>query len=227
VKAVVFDLDGTIIDFNIDYKAVRAEVRNFLISEGLPQCLFSLNESIFEMLEKAEISMRNNGESENKIKKLRKKAFQIAEKLELEAAHITNLLPGVTEILKTLRNMKLKMGISTINSRKCTSYVLERFGISHFFDAVVTRDDVPEVKPNPVHVEIALKTLNVKASEALMVGDWIGDIKAAGELGLITVGFPTGFATAKQLIDAGANYIITSLIDLPTLIQQINKNDVK
>jgi len=36
IRAVVFDLDGTIVKFNIDYKAVRAEVRSFLIKEGMP-----------------------------------------------------------------------------------------------------------------------------------------------------------------------------------------------
>jgi len=65
----------------------------------------------------------------------------------------------------------------------------------------------------------------VKPSEALMVGDWSGDMKMANEVGLIAVGLPTGFATVKQLIEAGANYIITSLIDLPTLIQQINRTE--
>lgn len=227
VKAVIFDLDGTLVDFNIDYKAVRAEVRNFLARQGFPQSLFSLNESIFQMLKKAEIYLRNNGASEKRINGLRKEVFRIAEKHELDAAHTTILLPGAIETLKTIHKMQLKMGISTINSRKCTRYVLERFGIARFFNAVVTRDDVPEVKPNPVHVEAVLKSLGVNSRDTLMVGDWIGDLEAARELNLITVGLPTGFATAKELIEAGANYIITSLIDLPALIQQINETGVK
>jgi len=223
LKAVIFDLDGTLIEFNMDYKAIRAEVKGFLTSHGFPQSLFSLSESIFSMLKKAEIYMKNNGKTAEEIHALRRKVFETAEKRELEAAHTTLLLPGVKEALKKLREMKLKLGIATINSEKSTRYVLERFGLSKFFDTVVTRDQVPEVKPNPIHVETVLKTLNVKASEALMVGDWTGDVETAREIGLIAVGLPTGFATTKQLIDAGAHYIITSLIDLPALIEQINK----
>lgn len=225
IKAVIFDLDGTLIDFNIDYKRIRAEARTFLTSQGIPSCLFSRNESVFEMLKKTEIYMRNNGASDEKIEVLRRKVFETAEKSELEAARTTQLLPGVAETLKILKKMNVKMGISTINSRKSASYVLERFHIAHFFDAVATRDDVPEVKPNPLHVETVLKTLGVKPFEALMVGDWSGDMKTAKEIGLIAVGLPTGFATVKQLIESGANYIITSLIDLPTLIQQINRKE--
>ena len=223
LKAVIFDLDGTLIDFNIDYKAIRAEVKEFLTSKGFPQSLFSLDESIFNMLKKAEVYMRNNSRTGKEIATLRIRIFEIAEKRELEAAHTTRLLPGAAETLKILHKMELKLGIATINSEKSTRYVLERFGIAQFFDAVATRDDVPEVKPNPVHVETVLTTLGVDACDTLMVGDWTGDIKTAREIGLIAVGLPTGFATTKQLIEAGAHYIITSLIDLPTLIQQINE----
>jgi phosphoglycolate phosphatase-like HAD superfamily hydrolase len=60
IKAVVFDLDGTLASFNVDYRSVRAEVRSFLIREGLPASILSINESIFEMLKKAEIFFKNN-----------------------------------------------------------------------------------------------------------------------------------------------------------------------
>ena len=97
VKAVVFDLDGTIASFNIDYRAVRADVRSFLIKRGLPTSVLSINESIFEMLKKTEIFMKNNGKSEKTIMETRDKALAIAEKYELEAAKTTGLLPGVLE----------------------------------------------------------------------------------------------------------------------------------
>ncbi len=59
VKAVVFDLDGTIVTFNIDYMTVRAEVKSLLIKEGFPASILSTKESIFEMLKKAEIFLKN------------------------------------------------------------------------------------------------------------------------------------------------------------------------
>ncbi|UCF59413.1 MAG: hypothetical protein JSV15_03105 [Candidatus Bathyarchaeota archaeon] len=59
IKAVIFDLDGTIVDFNLNYKAVRAEVIQFLTKQGFPRSIFSMNESVFEMLKKMEIYKKN------------------------------------------------------------------------------------------------------------------------------------------------------------------------
>ena len=61
VRAVVFDLDGTLVDFNLDYRKVRAEVLELLSRQGLPRSVFSLRESIFKTLKKAEIYMKNHG----------------------------------------------------------------------------------------------------------------------------------------------------------------------
>ena len=223
VKAVVFDLDGTIASFNIDYKTVRAEVRSFLIREGLPASVLSINESIFEMLKKTEIFMKNNGKSEKSMNANRNEALAIAEKYELEAAKTTSLLPGVLETLKALKKMRLKIGLCTINSKKSTDYILKRFGIAEFFDAVTPRDSVKNVKPSTEHLEASLEALKTNAEEAMVVGDGVGDMKCAKELRAIAVALPTGVSSPKELVDSGANYIVTSIADLPTLIEHINK----
>ena len=223
IKAVVFDLDGTIASFNIDYKAVRADVRSFLVKSGLAASVLSLNESIFEMLKKTEIFMKNNGKSERATKEIRERVLAIAEKYELEAAKTTSLLSGVLETLKALKKMNLKIGLCTINGEKSTNFILKRFGIEGFFDAVTPRNMVKYVKPNTEHLEATLKALEVNASEVMVVGDGGNDMKCAKELNAIAVGLPTGVSSTEQLISSGANYLITSITDLPTLIEYVNK----
>jgi phosphoglycolate phosphatase len=223
IRAVIFDLDGTLASFNIDYKAVRADVRNLLIKRGLPASLFSINESIFEMLKKTEIFMKNNGNPEKAMEDIRERALATAEKYELEAAKTTSLLPGVPETLKALRKMSLKIGLCTINSEKSANYILKRFKIAEFFDAVTPRNNVKHVKPNTEHLEATLKALEVNPEEAMVVGDGISDIKCARELQAIAAGLPIGVSSPKELINAGANYLITSVTDLPTLVEYINE----
>jgi HAD superfamily hydrolase (TIGR01509 family) len=221
VKAVVFDLDGTVASFNLDYMIVRSDVRGLLMKKGLPASVLSSNESIFEMLKKTEIFLKNNGKSERAIQKVRNEALAIAEKYELEAAKTTGLLPGVVETLKALKKMSLKLGLCTINSDKSTNYILKRFGLAGFFDVVITRNKVKYVKPNIEHLEATLKALKVRPDEALLVGDGTRDMQCARELNVIAVGLPMGVSSEKELMISGANYLITSVIDLPTLIETI------
>jgi phosphoglycolate phosphatase-like HAD superfamily hydrolase len=53
----------------------------------------------------------------------------------------------------------------------------------------------------------------------LVVGDSVADMKCAKDLGAVAVGLPTGVSTPKELTDAGANYLITSIMDVPRLVE--------
>jgi phosphoglycolate phosphatase len=223
VKAVIFDLDGTVASFNLDYVTVRADVRSYLMRIGLPGSILPTNESIFEMLKMAEIFLKNNGKSERAVGKVRNEALAIAERYELEAAKTTGLLPGVFEALEDLKSAGLKIGLCTINSEKSTNYILKRFGISKFFDAITPRDKVKRVKPSAEHLQATLRALHVKPGEAVLVGDASRDMQCARELNVAAVGLPTGVSSEKELTASGASYVVTSLSELPTLVGMINR----
>lgn len=223
VKAVIFDLDGTIVDFNLDYKAVRADAIRLLTKQGFPSSIFSLNERIFEMLKKVEIYMRNNGMGEQEFVRVREAVLSLADRHELEAARSTSLMPGILEALKALRKMGLKMALFTVNGERSTSYVLRCFRLEHFFDAIVTRESVLRVKPDPAHLEAALRALDVKPEEAIVVGDGVGDMRCAQELNAIAVGATTGVSSPEELTRSGATYLISSFANLLALIRQLNK----
>jgi HAD superfamily hydrolase (TIGR01509 family) len=222
VKAVVFDLDGTVAAFNLDYMSVRSEVRGFLMRAGVPASVLFVNESIFDMLNKTEIFFKNSGKSRRALEKVRNEALSIVEKYELKAAKGTSLLPGVAETLKTLRKMGLKIGVCTINSEKSANYIIKRFRIADFFDVVVPRNKVKRVKPSGEHLAAVLKALKTSPKEALLVGDGTRDMECAGELRVMAVGLLTGVSTEKELMNSGADYVITSITDLPSLIETCN-----
>jgi pyrophosphatase PpaX len=223
VKAVIFDLDGTLASFNLDYKTVRAEVKGYLVKMGVPASILSVNESIFEMLRKTEIFVKNSGKPSEFLEEVRSETLAMAEKHELEAAKRTSLLPGAVETLKALRRMSLKIGLCTINCEKSMNYILKRFEIADFFDATVPRNRVNHFKPHPEHLETALKDLGASAKDTVVVGDSGVDMQSASALKAIAVGLPTGVSTIEQLMSNGANCLITSITDLPLLIEKINK----
>jgi phosphoglycolate phosphatase-like HAD superfamily hydrolase len=120
--------------------------------------------------------------------------------------------------------MNIKMGLCTTSSEKASNYILQRFKIDGFFKAVISREKVKFVKPHTEQFEVALKALGIHAKAALIVGDSIVDMQSAKEIKAIAVGLTTGFSTTEQLMGNGANFIVTTLTDLPTLIKEINKD---
>jgi HAD superfamily hydrolase (TIGR01549 family) len=226
IEAVIFDLDGTLAHFNLDYKALRSEVRSSLTRSGVPSSVLTNNESIFEMLKKAEIFFKNNDKSAASFEEIRTQALAVAEKYEMEAALTTSLQTGAVETLKELKQMGVKMGLCTTSSEKAANYILKRFKIDGFFEIVVSRNKVKYVKPHTEQFELALKTLEVNPKDTVIVGDSTVDMESAKELKAVAVGLPTGFSTTEQLMSNGANYIVTSLTDLPILIKKM-KEEIK
>jgi phosphoglycolate phosphatase len=223
MKAVILDIDGTLVNFTLDYKTSRAEVIQYLIKQGFPQSLFSINENIFEMLKKAETYMKNNGEQESKAKTVRKGIFSIADRHEMDAANTHHMLPGVLETLKALKNMGLRMAVFTMNGEKSTNHIVRTFRLKQFFDAIITRESASAVKPDPAHLEAVLSALNIKPEEAIVVGDSALDMKCARELNITGVGISTGISSPKELTHAGASYLISSFTEIPKLIQQLSE----
>jgi HAD superfamily hydrolase (TIGR01549 family) len=224
IETVIFDLDGTLAHFNLDYKALRSEVRIYLMSIHVPVSVLDVNESIFEMLKKTEIFVKNTTNSSESFEEIRAHVFSIAERYEMEAASTTSLLTGAVETLRELQKMSLKMGICTTSSEKAANYILQRFKIDGFFKVIIPRDKVKYVKPHIEQFELALKKLGVHAKATLIVGDSVVDMQSAKELKAIAVGLTSGLSTTDQLMNNGANYIVTSLNDLPVLIREINKD---
>lgn len=227
IKAVIFDLDGTLKEFNLDIKACRTKIINLLTQQGFSRSLFSLEESAFDMLKKVKKSTIMKDRKKNEFAKIKDIVFSVVERFELEAAEAARIFEGIPETLQSLRAMDLKIALFTICSKKTTNYILKRFSIEQFFDAVITRDSVIEVKPHPTHLETALDALKVGPHEAVLVGDSFRDIECARKLDVLAVGVTTGLSSLEELIDSGTNYVASSVKEIPILVEQLNRKDVE
>jgi len=225
IKAVIFDLDGTLKEFNLDIKACRTKIISLLTQRGFSRSLFSLNESAFDMLKKVKKYLITEDGKKQEFAKIKDMIFSVVEDFELEAARTAKIFAGIPETLKALRDMKLEIALCTISSEKATSYILKRFHLEQFFDAVITRESVFEVKPHPKHLEAALDALKVRSQEAVLVGDSVKDIECAIQLNVLAVGVTTGLSSIEELTCSGAHYIASSANDIPILIQKLNSEN--
>lgn len=159
LEAVIFDLDGTLVDSRYDWRAIRGELG--IEGSGLPAT------SLIDAL--------NGLDSPEREAKWRR----LAEIERLATAEAT-AREGAAELLAFLRRRKLRTALVTNNSAENAASLLQRFGLA--FDLVLTRDD-GFWKPSGAPVAEAARRLGVPAERCLKVGDSHFDVAAAREAG--------------------------------------------
>ena len=128
------------------------------------------------------------------------------------------LFPGVVETLDTLKKKGLTMSIASSRSSKSLNEFLTDMGIADYMSFVIAGDHVEKGKPDPEPVLKTLAALGADASETLVVGDMPVDMFMGRRAGAITCGVTWGNATRQDLQDAGADYIIDDMTDLPVIL---------
>ncbi len=227
IRAVVFDLDGTLVEFRIDYQSVRKQAIDVINGiDEVPKGLVSSEISIFRMLDRISIYLDGKGNAETIIGNLRKELSRIADRYEISAAQATKMIPDAKEVLQEMRARGFKLGLFTTSGMQAMNHVLQRFELREYFDACIPRDDAPKVKPNPLHLNRVLQILGTTVSESLVVGDTILDIECAKAAGARSIGVLCGVHNLNQLKAAGANYIVNTLSELQPLIMRINGEKV-
>jgi HAD superfamily hydrolase (TIGR01549 family) len=189
IKAVIFDLDGTITQPFFDFDAIRKEM-------GYP----SDAGPILELMEKM-------------TKQQRDAAERILREHEDKAVAESTLNPGAKETLEELRRRKILIGILTRNKKENAAAVGDKHGLK--FDAVVGREEGP-VKPDAFGVLYLCDKFVIKPQEALVVGDYLFDLlcaRAAKAIPVLLKNHRKADEFAKH-----ADFVIENIADLLKII---------
>jgi len=159
---------------------------------------------------------------EKMLPERRRKAEQILHRHEQIAADNAQLNNGAVEACAWLRRRKKKIGLVTRNRRASVERICQIHDLS--FDSVVTREDGP-VKPDPLPVLQACREMQVQPSECVMVGDYLFDLVSGRRAGAVSI----LLSTSENYADFAheADYIISSLDELPGLIDKIENGQFK
>ncbi|MGB9659395.1 MAG: HAD family hydrolase [Nitrososphaerales archaeon] len=222
IKAVIFDLDGTLVKFTLDFIKARKEAIVAIRKKGINIDNLSEKLNLYSMLKV--IEERTDART---FSDLKKSFWNILEKIELRAANETNIQPDALQTLAKIKNLGLKLAIVTNNGRKATSIVTKKFGLNDFFDVIITREDSKELKPDGGSIKKAIEVLGINAKEAIYVGDSVIDILAAKVAKVISVAVPTGVSNIKNLVEAEPDYLIHSLRDIIALLDSASKKENK
>ncbi|MCJ7675656.1 MAG: HAD-IA family hydrolase [Sedimentisphaerales bacterium] len=160
VKAVIFDLDGTITQPYFDFDAIRKEM-------GLDKNSGPILESMQKMTPQQ-----------------RQRAEQILRHHEERAVIESKLNPGARQTLSALRRAGVGIGILTRNRRSNAEAIAVKHELK--FDAIVDRDDGP-VKPDAFGVLRLCEQFGVKPEQTIVVGDYLFDLLSAKAAGAAAV----------------------------------------
>jgi phosphoglycolate phosphatase len=137
---------------------------------------------------------------------------------QAEAEQLIELFDGVTETLDTLKKAGVKIVIASNNVHPVLERQLANLGIRQYIDDIVAVEDVENVKPAPDIALEVLRRCNIKADEAIVVGDSTYDMDMGREAGCDLCGVSYGGHTPDMLREKGAKHIIDNFSELVEIV---------
>ncbi len=213
--AILFDLDGTLIDSAADLAAAvngmlqhfsLGKVTNHQVSTWIGNGAAKLVERTLATIEKDVAQDRNIPEQQA--------LAQFFVEYEQVQGQYSNLYKGVKRTLEELKALGFKLALITNKPKQFTPTVLSSHGIDHYFDLVLSGDSLEEKKPHPLPILHALQKLEVTPQQAVMVGDSASDITAAAKAGVNSICVTYGYNHGEDPLNLNANLHIDNLTEL-------------
>ncbi len=220
VKLVIFDLDGTLVDFSqISFLSTNYALENMGLQTRSFEELrsFSQENVPYDQVLDTLLGKDRDESMEKELIRLYQSYFR---KNHFEH---TFLLPEVREILQLLEDNGISIALATRRPRKVVFDQLEKFKIKKFFKAVVAFEDtgVEKMKPDPTSVNIILEKLEISPENCVLIGDSPLDAGAGKAAGTKVFLLPTGPYSEEVLASKNPDAILQSLADLKNVLERI------
>lgn len=217
IKAIVFDLDGTLVDSAPD---LRAAVNRLLAEEGrraltLDEVIGMVGDGAARLVERAWTA---TGDGPGDLADL---TGRFLAHYEGRAAERTRPYPGVPQTLAELAARGLALGVCTNKPEAATREVLEALGLARWFPAVVGGDTLDGIrKPDARPLLAVLERLGATPGEAVMVGDNANDVGTARAAGVPVIVRAGGY-TRLPSEALGADAMIGAFAELPAVLDRL------
>ena len=218
IEAVVFDLDGTLVNSVIDYRKMVSGVSEILKAHGVE--VDPSQRRIWEIIQRSEEQLDRLSLGADEWREMNRKITEHLNAVELESVDKVTVIEGAKETLERLKGMRLKVGIATRSCNAATWEALRRTGLDVFVDVLLARDDVPYPKPDPRHLLKVIEALGTSLDRAVFVGDTTTDLRTAREAGVTFIGVSLRPEGAERLRQEGCKIILENLKHLPKLLDK-------
>ena len=205
IKAVIFDMDGVLVDSPIHWRKVTQDFFNCYVPDW--------NESKRAVLTGIDLKEIYRVLIKNWGAKIEEQEFykfcdEMARKVYQE---LVSLVPGVKNLLSLISSHSLKIALASSAPARWVKMVLDRFQLEAYFEAVATADDVKRCKPAPDLFLYAAEKINVLPNRCAVIEDSTTGITAAKAAGMYCLALTTTFPKEKLL---QADRIISNFTEL-------------
>jgi phosphoglycolate phosphatase len=191
-KAILFDLDGTIIDSAVDLQTtmntlLKQENRSPIHLDGIKSCT---GDGLQAMLDKA-LRLTGDPVDAARIEQLMPRFLSIYEGIVTKPDCI---YPDMLEFIRSEYTGGTKLAIVTNKHESATRRILGQLELTRYFDVIIGGDSLVQRKPHPLPVLHALRTLAVAQDDAVMIGDSPNDVHAAHGAGIPSIILRYGYS---------------------------------
>ena len=213
-KAVVFDLDGTLINSLED---LGDSMNAALAANGLPTHPY---EDFKLMIGNGvtNLAKRACGSEEPAVYEPVLKAMR--ENYSKNALNKTYVYPGIHELIAYLRQRNIKLAVLTNKDQGFSVHIIDHYFKGGTFEIVWGAAPGRAIKPDPAALSQLLEQLNVTAQQTIFIGDSGVDMQVAGAVGAYAAGANWGLRPREELLANGADIIIDTPMELLAVIEQ-------
>lgn len=213
VKAIIFDLDGTLLDTSKDIHAVLNEsLRRFNLPEiSYAKTVEYVGNGAKILVERA-VGAENSDRAEEVYRDYSKRFAECDNGL-------TSLYEGETAALNAFKERGIKLAVITNKPQNATENVIKKFFGNGYFDAVIGNSEAFALKPDKASTEYVIHGFGVDRAECLFVGDGETDVATARNAGIKCVSVLWGFRSKSQLAAAGAKYFADKFKELENFVR--------
>lgn len=222
VKAVMVDLDGTMLDTAADLAAAAnmmlrrlglpgrdPEVIKTYIGKGLVNLVKRCLTGTLDLAVEAD-------------PQLMARAMPIYEECYAEVMHQrTRPYPGVVDGLEALQAAGFQMACITNKGEKFTLPLLESTGLRRYFELVICGDTLPRRKPDPLPLTHACERFGIRPEEMVLIGDSLNDVQAARAAGCHVLCVPYGYNEGAAVQELDSDGIVSSLLEASRLLKKV------
>ena len=127
------------------------------------------------------------------------------------AAAMARLHDGMDGVLRLLKDHGVRLAVFTGKGRRTANITLEELGIAHYFEMVVTGNDVVRHKPDPEGISRILSAFGVPPGETIMVGDSMADVRASRQAGVAVAAVLWDAYDRQRVLDAGLDLVFETV----------------